>query len=120
MANGVTIMTYNKKHPYHIVKSQYITEKSTVLSSLHTAESNRSLRACNAPKAVFIVDVNANKQEIARALLEIYRERNLTISKVNTINMKPKRRRVRGRSGKTAAFKKAIVTFAPNDDIENL
>jgi large subunit ribosomal protein L23 len=38
---------------------------------------------------------------------------------VNTINVKPKERRVRGRSGFKAAFKKAIVTFEAGDKIED-
>ena len=38
--------------------------------------------------------------------------------KVNTINVKPKNRRVRYVKGKTRRWKKAIVTVAPGETIE--
>ncbi|MDR3624043.1 MAG: 50S ribosomal protein L23 [Chlamydiales bacterium] len=107
------------KNPFSIVKERYITEKSTVLESLHTATSNPSLARCENPKYVFIVDTKANKHEIALAVEEIYREQKVRVKAVNTIYVKPKaKNRRRGRPGKTIAFKKAIVTLEPGDLIE--
>jgi len=107
------------KDPYSIIKSRHITEKTTTLEKLQIAESNQSLRRCKVPKYTFIVDTKSNKHEIANAVEAIYREKKIKVTKVNTINMKPKpKRRGRGRPGFTGAFKKAIVTMEPGDSIE--
>jgi len=109
------------KDPYEVIKARYVTEKSTVLEQLHTAKSNRSLARCESPKYVFVVDTGANKREIASALEEIYKEQKIKVTKVNTILMKSKpKRRGRGRPGKTAAYKKAVVTMEPGDTIDNV
>jgi large subunit ribosomal protein L23 len=109
----------NKQNPYQIIKSRHVTEKTHMLESLKDAESNNSLRRCKSPKYVFIVEKTANKQEIARALELIYAEKNIKVKAVNTITTKPKPRRVRGRVGATSSFKKAIVTLAQGDTLDN-
>lgn len=109
------------KDPYEVIRARYVTEKATVLEQLHTSESNRSLAKCDSPKFVFVVSIGANKAEIASALEEIYKEQKVKVTKVNTILMKSKpKRRGRGRPGRTAAFKKAIVTMEPGDSIDNV
>ncbi len=108
------------KDPFAIIKTRHVTEKATMLENLYQAKSNRSLARCENPKAVFIVDIHANKQEIASAIEEIYREKQVKVTKVNTILLKGKsKRRGRGRPGTTASFKKAIVTLEPGDIIDN-
>lgn len=107
-----------KKDPYQIVKHQHVTEKSQMLESLKTAKSNVSLARCESPKYVFIVDPQANKQEIAWAVEEIYPD--IKVVAVNTLNVKSKVRRVRGRLGTKKAFKKAIVTLKPGDSLDTL
>ncbi len=109
-----------KKDPYQIVKHQHVTEKSQMLESLKNAKSNVSLARCESPKYVFIVDPQANKQEIAWAVEEIYRENGIKVVAVNTLNVKSKERRVRGRLGTKKAFKKAIVTLKPGDSLDTL
>jgi large subunit ribosomal protein L23 len=109
-----------KKDPYHVIKHQHVTEKSMMLQNLKNATSNVSLKRCESPKYVFIVDNKANKQEIAVALEEIYIEKNIKVVDVNTINVKPKARRVRGRLGNTSAFKKAVVTLQKGDSLDNV
>jgi len=106
-------------NPYNIIKSQHVTEKSGMLGRLKTAESNPSLKRFKNPKYVFIVDPAANKTEIANALEEIYSEQKIKVVSVNTINVKGKTKRVRGRAGKTASFKKAIVTLEEGDSLDN-
>ena len=106
------------KTPYDIIKTRYVTEKATVLAGLHKSEKNPSVRRCQTPKYVFIVDPKANKREIAEAVEAIHAERNIKVIAVNTINVKPKPRTVRGRAGMTSAFKKAIVTLRAGDTIE--
>jgi large subunit ribosomal protein L23 len=109
-----------KKDPYQIVKHQHVTEKAQVLEGLKNAKSNRSLARCESPKYVFIVDPMANKQEIAWAIEEIYRDKKVKVVGVNTINVKPKQRRVRGRLGMKKSFKKAIVTLENGDSLDTL
>jgi large subunit ribosomal protein L23 len=107
------------KDPYAVIKSRHVTEKAKVLEQLHTAENNLSLKRCESPKYVFVVASYANKFEIASAVEEIYKELKIRVTKVNTLHMKRKpKRRGRGRPGKTAAFKKAIVTMEPGDIID--
>ncbi len=83
---------------YHIIKAPHITEKATDL-----AEKN---------KYVFNVYPNVNKQEIKKAIKEMY---NVEVKSVNIIHIPSKKRRV-GRTegyrhGLEKGFKKAIVTI---------
>jgi len=108
-----------KNNPYHIVKSRYMTEKARVLESLKDATSSACLKRCQTPKYLFLVDKKATKLEIKRAIETIYRERQVKVTKVNTIQVSAKPRRVRGRKGFKSAFKKAIVSFQEGDFIED-
>lgn len=105
-------------NPYEIIISRRITEKSRVLENLQHAKSNPSLAKCTAPKAVFNVNPKANKIQIAWAVEKIYEDKKVKVTAVNTVNVGSKPRRVRGFLGKTARFKKAIVTFRPGDAID--
>lgn len=109
-----------KKDPFQVIKHQYVTEKTQVLHGLKNATSNPSVTRCVSPKYVFIVDVDATKRDIGDALEEIYKEKQIKVVSVNTINVKSRARRMRGRLGRTAAFKKAMVTLAENDSLENV
>ena len=109
-----------KKDPYSIIKRKHITEKATMLSNLQTEDSNQCVRRCETPKHVFIVDKNSNKVEIATAIEEIYSDRKIKVVQVNTINMKPKTKKYRGRKGKGKAFKKAIVSLEKGDTLEDI
>ena len=105
-------------NPYDIIKSRRVTEKSRVLENLQTANSNPSLSRCKSPKAVFDVDRLANKTQIAWAVEQIYANKKVKVVSVNTINVGSKKRRVRGFLGKTANYKKAVVTLRPGDAID--
>ena len=105
-------------NPYQIIKRRRITEKGRVLENLVNGKSNPSLSRCQSPKAVFDVDMKANKTEIADAVEEIYKDKKVKVVKVNTVIVGSKQRRVRGFSGETAEYKKAVVTFRPGDTIE--
>ena len=111
----------SQKNPYDVIKSRYITEKATVLSSLKDAESNASLRRCTSPKYVFLVDTAANKAEIKDAIEDIYSSKNVKVVAVNTINVKPKVYNRRGprNPGRTTSMKKAIVTLASGNTLED-
>lgn len=107
----------HKKTPYDIVKSRYVTEKSRVLEELKDNTSNPSVSRCAKPKYVFLVEKKAGKQEIAEAIEQIYAEKNIKVKSVNTITLKPKKKRMRGRIGFKSGFKKAIVTLEKGDDL---
>jgi large subunit ribosomal protein L23 len=109
-----------RKNPFQIVKVRHITEKSMILQELKNSESNLSVKRCEKPKYVFIVDKKATKLEIKEALEEIYKEKGIQVKKVNTITNKPKRKRVRGIPGVKSGFKKAVVTLDKGDSIENV
>ena len=108
-----------KKSPYDVILSRHVTEKARVMEQLQSNESNPSVRKCKTPKYVFLVAKKANKQEIAEALEKIYIDRKIKVTSVNTITVKPKSKRVRGRLGKKAGFKKAIVSLEAGDNIED-
>lgn len=103
------------KDPYAVIKSRYMTEKASMLQGLKDATSNSSLSKCQKAKYVFLVDKTASKIEIRKAVEQIYSEKNITVKSVNTINVSRKKRRVRGRQGYKAGFKKAIVTLDQGD-----
>ena len=108
-----------KRNPYNVIKSRYVTEKARVLEGLKDNNSNACIKKCSAPKYVFLVEKNATKQEIARAVEAIYADKNIKVVGVNTITNKPKPRTVRGRKGMKPSFKKAIVTLKAGDVIED-
>lgn len=109
-----------ERTPYQIIKHQHVTEKAMMLQELKNAKSNPSLARCESPKYVFVVDPKANKQQIASAIEEIYKDQHVKVVAVNTIQVKAKSRRVRGRIGKKSGFKKAIVTFEKGDSLDNV
>ena len=67
----------------------------------------------------FVVDRNANKVQIKQAVEELY---DVTVTDVNTMRYagKAKTRYTRSgvQSGRTAAFKKAVVTIAEGEAID--
>ncbi len=85
-----------------IIYSPVITEKSTSLS-----ESGKVY--------VFKVAKSANKTQIKLAIEEAF---NVKVKSVNTLNTKPKKKRVGKHSGLTKTYKKAIVTLADGQSIE--
>lgn len=84
-----------------VIKAPIITEKSSTL-----AQNN---------VITFSVDVNANKTQIKQAVEKIF---NVKVESVNTVNVKPKKKRVGRYVGKTNRVKKAIVKLAEGSSIE--
>lgn len=66
-------------------------------------------------KYTFEVHKDANKIEVAKAIEAIF---DVKVTKVNTLNVKPKPKRMRYQEGKTRSWKKAIVTLREGDTIE--
>jgi large subunit ribosomal protein L23 len=86
---------------YDTIVSPVITEKATMLS-----EQN---------KVVFRVAPNATKPQIAEAIENLFK---VSVVKVNTLNVKGKTKRFRGRAGRRSDVKKAIVTLAEGQSLD--
>ncbi len=86
---------------YDVILAPVITEKATLLS-----EQN---------KVVFRVAQDSTKDEIAAAVEELFK---VTVTKVNTLNVKGKTKRFRGKAGRRSDVKKAIVTLADGQSID--
>ena len=71
--------------------------------------TEKSMDMISERKYSFEVAKDATKPEIAKAVEAMFE--GTKVAAVNTINMKPKQRRVRYVMGKTASWKKAIVTL---------
>ena len=77
--------------------------------------SERSFAAMEENKYTFEVAKDANKYQIKDAVEELF---NVKVVRVNTMNVKPKTKRVRYVAGKTRTWKKAVVTLAEGQTIE--
>jgi large subunit ribosomal protein L23 len=86
---------------YDAILSPVITEKATMLS-----EQN---------KVVFRVAKDATKPQIIEAVENLFK---VNVVKVNTMNVKGKTKRFRGRVGRRSDVKKAIVTLAEGQSID--
>ena len=79
-----------------------MTEESTIQTDSHN-------------KYIFKVDPRANKNQIRDAIEKHF---NVGVVSVNTMNYQGKPRRGRGRLGRRADWKKAIVTLREGDAID--
>ena len=77
--------------------------------------SERSYDLMEQGKYTFEVARTAPKEEIAAAVEKLF---NVHVTKVNTMWVRPKKKRVRYQYGMTRTWKKAIVTLAPGEQIE--
>ncbi len=112
------------KDPHTIIIRPHITEKSAKLSygDRNILDEDKLERTYT-----FIVATTANKIEIKEAVEAIYnagkkeKAERVSVGKVRTITLKGKHgRRVGARKqGKTPDFKKAVVTLAPGQMLED-
>lgn len=63
-------------------------------------------------KYTFKVAKNANKIEIKKAVEQLFKD--VKVEKVNTMNVRGKKKRMGRNEGYTSAWKKAIVTITPD------
>lgn len=85
-----------------IIKAPIITEKSASISA-------------DGKKVVLKVAKNANKVQIRQAVEKAF---DVKVTNVNTINVRPKKKRVGRYEGKTGAYKKAIITLAEGSKLD--
>ena len=89
-------------HPYEVLRRPIVTEKSTMLGAQN--------------KYVFEVAVAANKPQIRQAVEKAF---SVKVTDVHTMMVRGKVRRFgRSAGGMQPAWKKAIVTLVPGDQIE--
>ena len=86
---------------YDVVLKPVVTEKST--------------RGSEHNQVTFRVARRATKPEIKQAVEGLF---GVNVTKVNTINMRGKVKRFRGRLGKRSDYKKAIVTLSEGQSID--
>lgn len=86
---------------YEVIRRPVITEKSTRLSEYN--------------QVTFVVAPDATKPEIKAAVEDLFK---VTVTGVNTLILKGKTKRFRGRPGKRSDVKKAIVTLAEGHSID--
>ena len=84
-----------------VIKAPIVTEKSSDLAKNNVI--------------TFSVDIHANKTQIKQAVEHIF---DVKVESVNTINTKPKTKRVGRYAGKTNKVKKAIVKLKEGSSIE--
>lgn len=66
-------------------------------------------------KYVFVVSKDANKTQIMEAVRKLF---NVKVVSCTTMNVRGKEKRLRGRPGFTASYKKAIVRLAKGETIK--
>jgi len=84
-----------------IIISPTITEKATSLSEFN--------------KLVFKVNKNVTKNSIKRSVEKIFK---VNVIKINTINLKRKKKLVQGKKSFKPGYKKAIVTLKKGQSID--
>ncbi|MEG1739484.1 MAG: 50S ribosomal protein L23 [Bacilli bacterium] len=85
-----------------VIKAPIITEKSSDLKQ-------------NKNTMTFSVDTRANKVQIKQAIEKIF---DVKVESVNTVNVKPRKKRVGKYTGKTNKIKKAMVKLKEGSSIE--
>ncbi len=98
---------------YHVIKRPIVTEKGTHLST--TSQDATKHKPARGGSYTFEVHPEASKPMIRGAIEKIYKVKVLS---VRTANRRGKQRRVRLRVGKTADWKKAVVTLDANSHID--
>ena len=98
---GRSNITLSKEQSYEIIRSPLITEKSTVISEYN--------------QVIFRVPLSASKPEIRAAVESLF---DVKVTSVNTLRQQGKLKRFRGRLGRRAESKKAIITLAEGDSID--
>ena len=91
------------RDPTTIIRRLLLTEKGTALAERHNQH-------------LFEVERRATKKEIKNAVQTLFK---VTVTRVNTMNRLGKPKRLRSmKYGRTAAWKRAVVTLKAGDKID--
>lgn len=97
---------------WDVLKSPVVTEKSVILKEVSSDESDEDRK--EGQVLTFRVDRKAGKDEIRKAVEEIF---NVKVAKVRTVHYEGKMKK-RGRfEGRRASWKKAYVTLKKGEPI---
>ena len=97
---------------WDILKSPVVTEKSVILKEISSDEADEDRK--EGQVLTFRVDCKAGKEDIIKAVEEIF---SVKVSKVRTVNYEGKIKK-RGRyEGRRASWKKAYVTLKKGEPI---
>jgi len=88
-------------HPYEVLRRPVLTEKS-------------NYQADELGRYTFEVTVDATKQQVRQAVEAAFE---VSVTNVNIMNVRGKRRRWGRHIGRGSDWKKAVVTLAPGDSI---
>jgi large subunit ribosomal protein L23 len=86
---------------FDIIRKPVVTEKALICGSIN--------------KYCFFVAAAADKNSVKRAIEGIF---SVNVTKVNILNVKGKTKKFKGRFGKRADLKKAVVTLASGQSID--
>ncbi len=92
----------NQERVYQVLVAPHISEKATLVAEAHN-------------QYVFKVAPDATKREIKAAVEQLFE---VTVTKVNTVNIKGKTKRTARGFGKRNDIRKAYVTLAEGQEIE--
>jgi len=95
------VTTLTRQQMYDIVRTPVITEKATNVS-----EHNQ---------VIFRVPLTATKHQVKAAVEGLF---NVKVTAVNTIRVRGKAKRFRGRVGRRSDYKKAVVTLGEGQRID--
>ncbi len=95
------VKTVSRERMYNIVRRPVITEKAT-----QGSEHNQ---------VTFEVALDASKPEIKQAVENLF---DVKVTSVNTLRVKGKEKRFKGRLGRRSDYKKAIVTLGEGQHID--
>ena len=91
----------SKSKYFDIIRRPIITEKSTIVSELG--------------KYIFQVSIDATKKQIRNSIAHVF---GVKVKTVNTLTVKGKEKRFKGRIGKRNDYKKAVVTLHSGQTID--
>ncbi|HJO89354.1 MAG: 50S ribosomal protein L23 [Alphaproteobacteria bacterium] len=95
------VKTVSRERMYNIVRRPVITEKAT--------------RGSEHNQVTFEVALDASKPEIRQAVENLF---DVKVTSVNTLRVKGKEKRFKGRLGRRSDYKKAIVTLGEGQHID--
>ena len=95
------VKTVSRERMYNIVRRPVITEKAT--------------RGSEHNQVTFEVALDASKPEIRQAVENLF---DVKVTSVNTLRVKGKEKRFKGRLGRRSDYKKSIVTLGEGQHID--
>jgi len=95
---------------FTVIKGLHDSEKTQHLKDLFVFRLTKGMKESVKPKYTLKVDVRANKNQIRRAVEELFPK--VKVASVNTARMNGKNKRARTRvAGHTSDWKKAVITL---------